>query len=49
MARWRAFFCAIRINETIVPEGEMEERLTEKGRFDSWKEISLYLNRTIRK
>jgi hypothetical protein len=31
-----------------VPEGEMEERSTEKGRFDSWKEISLYLNRTIR-
>ena len=26
----------------------MEERFTEKTRFDSWKEISLYLNRTIR-
>jgi hypothetical protein len=48
VARWRAFFCAIRINQTIVPEGKMEERLTQKGRFDSWKEISLYLNRTIR-
>lgn len=26
----------------------MEERFIEKTRFDSWKEISLYLNRTIR-
>ena len=42
------FLLAICINETIVPEGEMEERFTEKARFDSWKEISSYLNRTIR-
>ena len=48
MARWQAFFWAICINEIIVPEGEMEEHFTEKGRFDSWKEISVYLNRTIR-
>jgi hypothetical protein len=26
----------------------MAERPAEKVRFDSWKEISLYLNRTIR-
>ena len=26
----------------------MKEVPTEKGRFDSWKEISLYLNRTVR-